>query len=177
MCAGRLFAVSRRLFRLRPDAVRRIFGGSATIPGLCHSYYVRVNSVYVGGEQAIQHGPSHAPSRTQKLRIRKPQSGGVCSALVGLVKGRVTIRPYTKCGLSLGCNQPDVISLVTVGWLPARISKIEPQPKTRFSSFSPSHALTQSFLNPGHVRGCMPRSPGKQVAGGLLTTDSGHQSG
>src|SRR5690242_14154140 len=39
------------------------------------------------------------------------------------------------------------------------------------------HPLTKSFLNPGHVLSCMPRSPGKQVASGLVTNDSGHQSG
>src|SRR5258706_6680386 len=39
------------------------------------------------------------------------------------------------------------------------------------------HALTQSFLNLSNVLGRMPRSPGKQVAGGLLTNDRGHRSG
>ncbi len=39
------------------------------------------------------------------------------------------------------------------------------------------HALTKSFLNPSHVLGRMPRSPGKQVAGGLVTHDRGHCSG
>src|SRR5450432_1494333 len=39
------------------------------------------------------------------------------------------------------------------------------------------HALTKSFLNRGHVLGRMRRSPGKQVASGLLTNDGGHRSG
>src|SRR5260221_1166860 len=38
------------------------------------------------------------------------------------------------------------------------------------------HALTQSFLNLSNVLGRMPRSPGKQVAGGLVTNDSWHRS-
>ena len=38
-------------------------------------------------------------------------------------------------------------------------------------------SVTKSFLNPGNVLSRMPRSPGKQVAGGLVTNDSGHQSG
>src|SRR5258708_10605657 len=39
------------------------------------------------------------------------------------------------------------------------------------------HALTKSFLNRGNVLGRMLRSPGKQVAGGLITDDGGHRSG
>src|SRR5258708_37453859 len=39
------------------------------------------------------------------------------------------------------------------------------------------HALTKSFLNRGNVLGRMLRSPGKQVAGGLVTDDGGHRSG
>src|SRR6266700_7912947 len=39
------------------------------------------------------------------------------------------------------------------------------------------HVLAKSFLNRGNVLGRMSRSPGKKVAGGLVTDDGGHRSG